>query len=128
MFTDGMTNLFTDDVNRLTEFYRDLIGFTQTYQFPPEGQPEHVEFRLNGYRLALSTRSAALRVGLPEATPGSPIELVFWCDDLDTEFAALTAAGAPVIIAPADHVAGNRRASVADPDGNWVTLTCKKAA
>jgi len=47
---------------------------------------------------------------------------VVWCDDVDAELAKLTAAGTPVLVEPFEHVAGHRRASVADPDGNWVTL------
>ena len=122
MFTDAMTNLFTPDINRATAFYRDLVGFTQTFQYPATGQPEHAEFRLGTFTLALSSVEAARTVSLPEPRPGNPVELVIWCDDVDAELAKLTAAGTPVLVEPFEHVAGHRRASVADPDGNWVTL------
>ena len=122
MFTDAMTNLFTPDINRAMTFYRDLIGFNQTYQYPATGQPEHAEFRLGDFRLALSTVAAAQTVSLPEPRRGNPAELVIWCDDVDAELSRLTAAGTPVLVKPFAHVAGHRRASVADPDGNWVTI------
>ena len=51
MFTDAMTNLFTPDINRAVAFYRDLVGFTQTFQYPAMGQPEHAEFRLGHFML-----------------------------------------------------------------------------
>ena len=122
MFTDAMTNLFTPDIDRATAFYRDLVGFTQTFQYPATGQPEHAEFRLGTFMLALSSVEAARTVSLPEPRRGNPAELVVWCDDVDAELAKLTAAGTPVLVEPFEHVAGHRRASVADPDGNWVTL------
>jgi len=122
VFTDAMTNLFTPDINRAVAFYRDLIGFTQTFQYPAMGQPEHAEFRLGHFMLALSRVEAARTVSLPEPRPGNLAELVIWCDDVDAELSRLTAAGTPVLVKPFEHVAGHRRASVADPDGNWVTL------
>jgi lactoylglutathione lyase len=117
-----MTNLFTPDIHRAMAFYRDLIGFTQTYQYPSTGQPEHAEFRLGHFMLALSSVEAARTVSLPEPRPGNPVELVIWCDDVDAELSRLTARGTPVLVKPFEHVAGHRRASVEDPDGNWVTL------
>lgn len=125
MFTEAMTNLFTPDIGRAIAFYQGLIGFTQTYEYPAHGHPEHAEFRLGSFRLALSTIAATRTVSLPEPRPSNPIELVIWCDDVDAELARLTAAGTPVIVEPFDHVAGNRRATVADPDGNWVTFDSK---
>ena len=122
MFTDAMTNLFTPDINRAVAFYRDLVGFTQTFQYPAMGQPEHAEFRLGHFMLALSRVEAARTVSLPEPRPGNLAELVIWCDDVDAELSRLTAAGTPVLVKPFEHVAGQRRASVEDPDGNWVTL------
>jgi predicted enzyme related to lactoylglutathione lyase len=45
-----------------------------------------------------------------------------WCDDVDAETEWLSAAGAAVEVEPYDHVAGHRRAYLADPDGNWLAL------
>jgi len=82
VFTDAMTNLFTPDINRAVAFYRDLVGFTQTFQYPAMGQPEHAEFRLGHFMLALSRVEAARTVSLPEPRPGNLAELVIWCDGL----------------------------------------------
>jgi catechol 2,3-dioxygenase-like lactoylglutathione lyase family enzyme len=41
---------------------------------------------------------------------------------MDAAIARLRAARAPVLVEPYDHVAGHRRAYVADPDGNWLAL------
>lgn len=122
MFTESMLNLYSQDLPRAVGFYRDQIGFQQTFRFPAEGDPRHVELRLGASRLALSDRAALAETGLPAPTPGHPHELVVWCDDVDAAVARLRGAGSPVVREPYDHVAGHRRAYVSDPDGNWVAL------
>lgn len=122
MFTESMLNLYSRDLPRAVGFYRDQIGFQQTFQFPAEGDPRHVELRLGQSRLALSDPAAVAETGLPAPTAGHPHELVVWCQDVDAAVAKLRATGSPVLIEPYDHVAGHRRAYVSDPDGNWVAL------
>lgn len=72
-------------------------------------------------QLALSTDRAIAAVGL-EPRGGNSFELIVWCDDVDAEAARLGAAGVPVLVEPYQHVAGHRRAYIADPDGNWLAL------
>jgi len=120
-FSDSMPNLYTRDIGAAVAWYRDQLGFIATYQFPPEGPPSHVELRLGDSRLALSTYDAVREAGVtPE--PGKAFELVVWCDDVDAAVRRLSAVGTPVIVAPHDHVAGHRRAYVADRDGNLLAL------
>jgi lactoylglutathione lyase len=122
MFTSWMPNLYSADVAAAADFYRDVLGFEQTYQFPPAGPPEHVELRLGDSILALSSHAAVRQTGLPAPSAGHTQELVVWCDDMDAAIARLRASRAPVLVEPYDHVAGHRRAYVADPDGNWLAL------
>jgi lactoylglutathione lyase len=118
-----MPHLYTSDIKRAIAFYRDQLGFIQTFQFPPEGTPEHVELRVGEVVLGISVREALREiVGLPAPTPGNPMELTVWCDSVAEALAELRAAGAPVLVEPYDHPAGHRRAYVTDPDGNWVAL------
>lgn len=121
VFTASMPNIFTDDVEATAAFYRVQLGFAQSLRVPSEGRPEHVVLRLGDSMLALSTPRAARAAGL-HPTTGNPFELIIWCTDVDREAARLRAAGATVVIEPYQHVAGHRRAYVADPDGNWVAL------
>jgi lactoylglutathione lyase len=76
MFTSSMPNLYSADVAAAADFYRDVLGFDQTYQFAAAGPSEHVELRLGDSMLALSSHAAVRQTGLPAPSPGHPQELV----------------------------------------------------
>ena len=126
MYSTTMTNIVTPDIDRAVAFYRDLMGLPQAYRYPPDGPPAHVELAVGESRIALSSYPSAQRAGLPDPGPGHPVELVFWCEDVDAEVARLAAAGTTVQVRPYDHVASHRRATVTDPDGNWVSLVATR--
>jgi lactoylglutathione lyase len=116
-----MPNIYTRDIEAAVRFYRDQLGFAQTFQFPASGPAEHVELRLGDSLVAVSTRAAAVRAGV-EPTSGNPFELVVLTDDVDADVARLRAVGVPVLVEPHDHESGHRRAYVGDPDGVLVAL------
>ena len=122
-----MTNIYTHDLSAALAFYGGLLGFEETFRAPDPEAPEHVELRLDGVTIALSTAEAAERVhGLP-ASPGSHgFELVVWTDDVDAAYDALVAAGVPGRTEPHDTGNDNRNAVVTDPDGNLVELVMKR--
>jgi lactoylglutathione lyase len=121
-----MPNLYTADMERAVAFYRDLLGGTLTFRTPAEGTAEHVELRIGEVVLALSSRDAVPRQGLPAPESGHPMELVVGCDSADDAVAGLRAAGTPVLVEPYSHPSGHRRAYVADPDGNWIALASRQ--
>jgi lactoylglutathione lyase len=126
MFTAGLVNLYTHDIEAGQRFYRDLLGFTETFRTPAEGTPSHVELVLNGFKVGLGTVEAARRVHGVEAVPGSPaMVIVVWTDDVDRACADLTAAGVPALQPPHDTGNNNRTALFRDPDGNLVEIVAK---
>jgi catechol 2,3-dioxygenase-like lactoylglutathione lyase family enzyme len=126
--TGALVNLYTRDIQAGLRFYRDLLGFTETFRTPPEGIPEHVELRSNGFTVGLGTVEAARRVHGVEAVPGSPaMVLVVWTDDVDTAFRQLVAAGVPVVQSPHNTGNNNRNALLRDPDGNLVEIVAKRS-
>jgi len=128
IFATGFVNLYTADIEAGLRFYRDLLGFEETFRTPREGVPEHVELALNEFALGLGTVRAAKRVHGVDATPGSPaMVLVVWTDDVDTAFEQLKAAGVPVVQPPHDSGNNNRNALLRDPDGNLVEIVAKVA-
>ncbi|HEY8456715.1 MAG TPA: VOC family protein [Actinopolymorphaceae bacterium] len=126
MFTSLMPHLYAADVDRTVAFYRDLLGFIESFRYPSDGPAEHVEVRVGDVVLGISAQDAVRAIeGLPEPTPGHPMELTVWCDSVDEAVARLRDAGVPVLVEPYDHPARHRRAYVTDPDGNWVALVGK---
>jgi len=128
MFVAALVNLYTHDIEAGLRFYRDLLGFEETFRTPTEGVPEHVELRLNGFTIGLGTVEAARRVHGVEAAPGSPaMVLVVWTHDIDAAYGELVAAGVPSIQPPHDTGNNNRNALLRDPDGNLVEIVSKRS-
>jgi lactoylglutathione lyase len=126
MFTAGLVNLYTHDIEAGQHFYRDLLGFTETFRTPAEGLPSHVELVLNGFKIGLGTVEAARRVHGVDPVPGSPaMVMVVWTDDVDRAYAELAAAGVPALQPPHDTGNNNRNALFRDPDGNLVEIVAK---
>lgn len=127
MFSDGLVNLYTNDMRASIRFYGDLLGLDETFRTPKEGLPEHVEFRAGGFVLGVGTVEAARRVHGIDPTPGAPAAVVvLWTDDVDRVYADLQSAGVTSVQAPHDSGNDNRSALVRDPDGNLVELVSKQ--
>ena len=125
-FSDPMINIYTRDLSAALAFYVQL-GLQETFRAPDPDAPDHVELRLDGVTMALSTVEAAARVHGVEAHAGTGgFQLVFWTDDVDSSYDELVAAGAPGVTAPHDTGNDNRNAVVRDPDGNLVELVMKR--
>ena len=128
VFTTGFVNLYTAAIEASLRFYRDLLGFKETFRTPREGVPEHVELTLNGFGLGLGTVDAAKRVHGVDAAPGSPsMVIVVWTDDVESAFERLRSTGVAVLQPPHDTGNNNRNALLRDPDGNLVEIVAKVA-
>jgi len=126
-FSDPMVNIYTRDLGAALAFYAGRLGFEETFRAPTTEAPDHVELRLGGVTVALSTAEAAERVHGIVAGPGAHgFQLVVWTTDVDAAYDALVAAGAPAVTAPHDTGNDNRNAVVQDPDGNLVELVAKR--
>jgi lactoylglutathione lyase len=127
MLHKGFVNLYTRDMEAGLRFYRDLLGFQETFRTPTDGTPEHVELNLDGFAIGLGTVEAARRAHGVDPAPGTPaMAMVIWADDVDDTFAELTAAGTPVVQEPHDTGNNNRNALLRDPDGNLVEIVSKR--
>jgi uncharacterized glyoxalase superfamily protein PhnB len=95
-----------------TRGFYESLGFTQTYQFPPEGEPRFVAMDRDGSRIGIGTAG----------DPGHDDRFAYWVyvDDVDATVEALQRSGASVVAEPEDQPWGERVASVRDPAGNLV--------
>lgn len=128
MFSAPQANLYSNDVPRAVEFY-ERIGFEETFRTPEDGDPVHVELRLDGFTLGIaSSPSLVLDHGLDIDldAPGRGMELMLWTEDADLSFVRLIAAGARVLSEPHDLADSLRVAWVADPDDNPIQLVERK--
>jgi lactoylglutathione lyase len=128
MLESPFVHLYTRDIEAGLHFYRDLLGFKETFRTPKTGTPEHVELTLRGFGLGLGTVEAAKRVHGVDASPGSPaMSLVIWTEDVDKTYEQLTSAGTRVVQPPHNVGKHNRNALLRDPDGNLVEIVARVA-
>lgn len=100
------------DLRAARRFYEHL-GFTQTYQFPPEGEPGFV---------TMDRGSSSIGIGAGGSSDNDRFGFWVYVDDVDATLERLRTTGAPVIAAPEDQPWGERVARTRDPDGNLVYL------
>lgn len=125
-FLNPFVNLYSRDVEAGLRFYRDLLGFKETFRTPKVGTPVHVELTLGGFGIGLSAVEAAKRVHGVDASPGSPsMAVTVWTYDVDQAFQMLISAGVPVVQPPHNSSNNNRTALMRDPDGNLVEIVAK---
>jgi lactoylglutathione lyase len=117
MFTDAFPIITTPDLERLLGFYRDALGGTVEYRFPPEGDPVYVALNIGSGHLGIGAApDAEAGVG------GQRFSLWVYAESCDEAVERLRAAGAEVTEEPADQPWGERVARVLDPDGNQVIV------
>ena len=122
MFDHLLVILYVADMERSLGLYRDVLGGKETYRFPREGTPEHVELRIGAAILALTSEAGRQSHRLPPATPGNPFELAVRAKDTDAALVALLGAGCTPLVEAFDSSAGNRVGYVLDPDGNRIQI------
>ena len=114
--------IYTADLRRALAFYRDALGFTETFRFPDDGEAVFVSIELDDSTgIALAGPGESLH-GRPIEPGARGFELCLYVDDVDEAVADLAERGHMVLLAPADQPWGERMTYVADPDGNPVMI------
>jgi tRNA-Thr(GGU) m(6)t(6)A37 methyltransferase TsaA len=127
MFRDPFPILLSDDLPRLLRFYRDQLGFAESFRFPDgPGEPDFAVLALGPAQLGFGKAGTPSLHGRPRASDtGNRVEVCVYVDDgpsVDRAVRRLGAAGAPVLAEPADQPWGERAAYVADPDGTPILI------
>ncbi len=125
-FTNPQVNLYAHDSELSLRFYRDVLGFTETFRIPKEGIPDHVELQLGPFNLGVASFDALNRYHGIRTWPGPPRgEIALFTDDVDGAHGWTTSQGAPSLTPPHDFGGYVHSAIVADPDGNPVVFTSR---
>jgi lactoylglutathione lyase len=120
-----MIGIYVNDLQRMVEFYRDVLGFEIEW----DGQGPYAEFKHEGIRFSMFER--AQLPGLLGQDPTYPgglngtFELAIdWptSADADEAFERSVAAGAQAIYAPRNEPWGMRSSMIADPEGNLIEI------
>jgi lactoylglutathione lyase len=120
-FRSPFPMLACDRLLATVRFYRDLLGFRQTYRFPEEGDPDFVSLELDGAAIGLASKRNPPIHGRPFGERGGHFfELCVYTDDVDAAVEQLRGAGAPILVDPCDQPWGERIAYVCDPADNPV--------
>jgi glyoxylase I family protein len=127
--TNHLINIYTRDMEKSLGFYRDLLGFAETFRVPRRGLPEHVELELGPLNLAVSTLDALKRHHGISGGGGPPRgEVVLWVADVDAALRWMNAQRVPTLSPPHNFAGVLRAAWVGDPDGNPVQIVARNAS
>jgi lactoylglutathione lyase len=107
--------LSVTDLPAARAFY-ERLGFRQTYQFPPEGEPGFV---------TLERGTSNIGIGGGADAGEDRVAIWVYVDDVDDAVNELRAAGVAVIAEPEDQPFGERMARVRDPAGTLVYLAAE---
>jgi lactoylglutathione lyase len=109
--------IFVSDMQRSTEFYRDLLGLPLKF-----ASPGWTEFATGSTTIALHPARDAVLSSTQEQSPAGQAQLGFQVDDLDTVYASLQAQGVKFSLPPKQQPEGGSIAVLHDPDGLGITL------
>lgn len=112
------TVVFVDDLEGCRAFYRDVLGFTETFT-----DSVSVAFRVDEHDFVLlKTSEAAQMISAEAVSLGHPgghrVLLCAHATDIDATYDALREKGLVFIKPPVDQDWGRRTAYFADPEGN----------
>lgn len=116
--------LLTDDVEKLRQFYMELLGFQ-----PQVDNQGYVEFHMEGNAvLAIFDLSAHNEMALePAEVSGSQnIILEFEVSDIEGEYRRIEGMEAGIVKPITTQAWGNTSFWFRDPDGNLLNFYCKK--
>jgi predicted enzyme related to lactoylglutathione lyase len=107
----------TAHLDRLLEFYGQLVGAVELHRMPAEGPPFYVGLRVGDSELGLVADDSA-----PAEAPQRML-LSIDVPDVEGVLDRVTTLGGTVLSPPNDMPWGQRVLHLRDPDGNAVNLT-----
>jgi PhnB protein len=109
-------------------FYKKAFGATEVMRLGDStGKIMHAELLINQSPVMLADEFPDMGYRSPQSLGGSPVSLLLYVTDVDTQFAQAIAAGAKETSPIADQFDGDRRGTATDPFGHvWLLATRKE--
>lgn len=121
----SMIGIFVRDLDKMVEFYRDVLGV----EVKTEGE-HYTLFEHEGIELGMFARSMLPEFLEEEVTYPSGVNGTFSLTidvddfyDVDEEFERLVEAGAKAVTEPKDVPWGQRSCMICDPEGNMIEIS-----
>ena len=110
------------------DWYKEVFGATEHLRMPYPEKPDmlmHAEIQIRGHYLMLGDENPQFNCLSPLSLNGpSPASVMIYVPDVDATFAKAQAAGAKVVMPPADMFWGDRYGKFSDPFGHqWAVAT-----
>lgn len=105
----GEVCLCTNDVKRLADFYKALLGVDNCS-----------EDEVHQFILTEGTALTIYNDGSVKNNANRNIALAFTVDDVDAEYERLLSLSVPILEKPTTRPWGARNMHIADPDGNYI--------
>ena len=117
-----------NDAASAVEFYRTVFDATELVRLAePSGKVMHAELRINGAPLMLADEFPDMGYRSPQSIGGSPVSILLYVNDVDSQFKKAIAAGAKEMMPVQDQFDGDRRGTLIDPFGHiWLLATRKE--
>lgn len=111
--------LCVGDTARAIDFYREVFGATELFRLQePGGRIGHAEVDVDGTTLMLCDEFPEFDIRQPPADGGYSATMHLHVDDADAVIARAVAAGATLLMVPADAFYGERSGVIRDPFGH----------
>ena len=109
-------------------FYKKAFGAKELMRLEgQDGKLMHACILINGSSVMLVDENREWKALAPKTLGGTPVTIHLMVDDVDATHAKAVAAGATVVMPPADMFWGDRYGVVEDPFGHsWSIATTKK--
>lgn len=110
------------DANAAIDFYKRAFGAVEEFRLvEPSGRIGHAELTFGTFAVMLSDEYPEYGIQGPEAFGGTGSCLHLHVDDVDARTKQAVAAGAQILMEPADQFYGERASKVVDPFGHeWL--------
>jgi len=109
------------------DFYKKAFGAVELFRMgSPDGRVGHAEIKLGDSIIMLADEHPEMGYRGPQALGGTPVSLLLYVKDVDTQFNQAVAAGGKVQRPLKDQFYGDRSGTLADPFGHVWTLATHK--